>query len=210
VHPADEGFVLWAQVGAAELDHDSLRVAAVVKRPPAAAKLFPLQRMPTGLWKLALPGAKGLVEIALDIEGNYLNNREFSMRTSPIRVVLPVTKVRYANLDLQGRPLLVAAPLEGQTLVRRPLPEPATPPPGTRAAPQPGDDAALARAGLPGWFAAMVAGVNMVLLALLWWLLGTRRPAVDLARAVSRLRVLSGIDATCETPADSEAGTAAA
>ena len=84
IHPAEDGFVLWVQVSAAELDHDALRLAALVKRPPGAVRMFPLERMPAGLWKLVVPGARGLAEVTLDLKGSYLYVEDGNERNNTI------------------------------------------------------------------------------------------------------------------------------
>ncbi|HEX7035622.1 MAG TPA: vWA domain-containing protein, partial [Pseudomonadales bacterium] len=131
VHPAEDGFRVWAQVRAHELDHASLRMAALVRRPPGPVTLVPVEKLPAGLWRADLPGSKGLLEVAFDLSGKYLNGREFRLKTNPVRVVLPVTEVQYVNLDLRGRPLLARHLPAGQLPVTEPpaAPEPPAPPP---------------------------------------------------------------------------------
>ncbi len=213
VRPLEDGLVLWTRVEAAELDHDSLRVSAVVRRPPGAARLFPVERHPAGLWKLTIPGARGIVEFELSIKGNYLNLRPFELRTQPIRLVLPVTGVERVNLGLDGRPILVSTP----------APPPAQPQPALNDPPQgasePGDPDQAAPDGPPSaaalmavtgaseatpapvfpfWLAMMAGVINLLLGASLWWLIRAPRARVEDDQAVASLKARLGI----EEPAD--------
>lgn len=186
VHPAEDGFRLWAQVRAHEVDHASLRMAALVRRPPAPAKLIPVEKLAAGLWRADLPGGKGLVELTLDLSGKYLSGKDFQLKTEPIRVVLPVTAVQYVDLDLRGRPMLARDLPEGQLPVTAPprpeLPEPPAP---ATTAPQ-----AQPELAVPLWFALLVGGANVALVLALWWVLGTRGQFPDLAARMDRLRKL--------------------
>lgn len=203
VHPADDGFIVWATVAAPELDHDGMRLAAMVKRPPAAARLFPMERNPAGMWKLAVPGDRGLVELTLDLRGQYLNGRSFELRTEPIRVILPVTEVSRVNLDLRGQPLLVAAPAEAPVGGNQ---QPAGVPGGPHAAvppgaPRPEPAAATAQAlSLPVWLAVLVGLMNLLMGASLWWLLGTPEQSAERRAMLDRLRELAGADDTGPEP----------
>lgn len=209
VHPAGDGFALWVHAAAAGLDHHSLRLAALVKRPPAAAKLFPLESMPAGMWKLTVPGARGLVEVTLDLQGKYLNGREFSLRTEPIRVVLPVSEVQYVNLDLQGRPLLSSLPPTESPAAPEAADQPsAAPPPGQVPLPVPMPATPAAASEVPGWLMAAAVVVNLGLLGVLWWLLGRRGAGSrDLRPVLSRLRALAGGEAGAEDEAPAAAAS---
>ena len=110
MHPRPNGLVMWTEVIAPGLYHRGLRVTAKVKRPPAPSKLVSVQRMPGGLWKLGVDAPKGLVEIKFDIAGNYLNGRDYSIRTEPIRVTLPIAGPKFVHLDGRGRPILADQP----------------------------------------------------------------------------------------------------
>ncbi|MDZ7669805.1 MAG: vWA domain-containing protein [Gammaproteobacteria bacterium] len=201
VHPADDGFVVWATVAAPELDHEGLRLAGMVKRPPAAARLFPMERNPAGLWKLAVPGGRGLVELTLDLRGSYLNGREFELRTEPIRVILPVSEVSQVNLDLRGQPLLVAASEDRADDGNRQAAGFAGAPPAAAApgASRPGPAAAQAFS-LPVWLALMVGLMNLVMGGSLWWLLGTPQYSAERHAMLDRLRELARVDDAAAEP----------
>lgn len=217
IHPAEDGFVLWVQVSAAELDHDALRLAALVKRPPGAARMFPLERMPAGLWKLVVPGARGLAEVTLDLKGSYLNDRPFDLRTQPIRIVLPVPGVRHVDLGMDGRPALVTpapvAEAEPRSAANRP--GPATPPPAAPPAlPATAEPAApeAPDAVLPVWLAVMVAVVNLAIGLSVWWLIGAPRRDPEQDEMLNALRRAAGLPEE-ELPGDTaaeEAGEAEA
>lgn len=206
VHPAEDGFVMWVRVGAADLDHDSLRLAAMVKRPPGAARMLPLERRPAGLWKLAVPGARGLAEVSLDLKGRYLSGRAFSLRTQPIRVVLPVTEMKAVNLGLDGRPRLVTPAPVTEAAGQPPAPRgAATPPPAARL-----PDAALPPAEpvtvLPVWLAIVAALLNLGVGVTVWWLIGTPGYREEAQDMLAGLRRLAGIpedagDGSEEAPA---------
>lgn len=198
IRPADDGFVIWARVAAPELDHASLRLAALVTRPPAATRLIPFERQPAGLWKLVVPGARGLVEVALDLSGNYLNYREFDLRTDPIRVVLPVKEVQRVNLDMDGRRIIVAG-----TPGKRPAAAPLPPAPGAStlgagARPPAVAGGPSADAGseleLPGWFAVAAAILNLLLGVGVWWLVGDPERRAELEESTRQLRQRLGIE----------------
>lgn len=184
LQPDGEGLVMWVDVDAPELDHASLRLAALVKRPPAAAKLFPLQRSPGGLWKLALPETRGFLEISLDINGNYLNEKVYSVRSEPIRVTAPLAAPQYARLALDGKPVRDAPPpADAPAPARRPAAPPApvvaegaaqrrTGAGRSAAAGSASGASADPEASFPVWFALAVALVNLALGASVWWLLG--------------------------------------
>jgi len=206
VHPAEDGFRMWVRVGAADLDHDSLRLAALVKRPPGAARMLPLERRPAGLWKLAVPGARGLAEVSLDLKGRYLSERAFSVRTQPIRVVLPVTETKVVNLGLDGRPRLVTP---------APVADAAGQPPAARGSATPPAAAWLLESGprtaepetvLPVWLAILAALLNLGVGVTLWWLVGAPGYREDAETMLAGLRRLAGIpeaggDESGEAPA---------
>lgn len=236
IRPLEDGLVLWTRVQAAELDHDRLRLSAMVKRPPGAARLFPLERRPAGLWKLTVPGARGVVEIELDIQGNYLNERPFVLRTQPIRVVLPVTAVQYVNLGLDGRPALVATPPGAPADAdwdRDPLglatasdAAPVAPAETAAAARPPSagdmlvrDEAPPADQGLeavlPVWLAIAAALLNLLLGVSVWWLVGAARAGDSRDGTLANLRARLGVsdpesDPQADAHADPEAANDAA
>lgn len=205
VRPEADGFVAWVEVAAPDLDYRSLRLAALIKRPPGAARPFVFERLPSGLWKLPVKGSRGLVEIALDIQGNYLSGNEFRMRSRPLKVTLPVTDVLQQHLDLQGRPVLRPAAV---------VEVPAVPgaPPGPPAQPKvPAADAVPAAEtedGLrfPVWLAVTAAFVNLGIGLSTWWLVGVRRPDPERLGALNRLRGLLGL----EPRGDEDAGAPSA
>lgn len=199
VHPADDGLVVWTTVAAPELDHDALRLAALVKRPPAAARLLPMERNPAGLWKLTVPGEKGLVELTLDVRGNYLSGRSFELRTEPIRVILPVTEVSRVNLDLRGQPLLVSAPADAGGISQAAgNGAPAAVPPSGRRLEAAGEPAQAYH--LPVWLAVAVGLVNLLMGGSLWWLFGTPKYAAERHAMLDRLRGFAGVDDTGAEP----------
>ncbi len=206
VRPAADGFVAWVEVAAPDLDYRSLRLAALVKRPPGAARPFVLERLPSGLWKLPVKGGRGLVEITLDIRGKYLSGKEFVMHGSPFKVTLPVTDVLQQHLDLQGRPVLrlEAATVAGPGVVPAAPPQPrAQPRSAAVAKPVPATEAGD-ELRFPVWLAVMVALVNLAIGLSAWLLVGARRPGTDRLRALDRLRGLLGLephgDEDAETP----------
>lgn len=199
IQPATDGFTVWARVAAPGLEHDSLRIAALMTRPPGAMRLRPMERHPGGLWKLAVPGARGMVEFSLDISGNYINSKDFNLRTDPIRVVLPVTEPAEVNLDIDGQPLIVAAAPEAETTGGEHPPAPV----GARPQASAAEEAAGLR--LPDWFVALAGLINLALGTALWWLVGEAAPRADWQEAVEALRVALGL-----APAPDPEGAAAA
>jgi hypothetical protein len=192
VRPVDDGFVVWTRVHAPELHHQSLRLAAMVKRPPAAARLVPVQRLPSGMWKLDVPGDRGMVEVTLDMQGRYLNDRPFELRTEPIRVILPVTDVQQVNLDLRGQPMLVAAPAQQSAATDTAGTRPAVPPGARSAGVARSGDAEDAAGRLPVWLALVVGALNLAMGLSVWWLLGTPRYSEERQQMLQRLRDLAG------------------
>lgn len=217
MHPRPDGLVMWTEVIAPGLDHRSLRVAAKVKHPPAPAKLVPVERMPGGLWKLAVEQPKGVVEIELNIAGNYMNEIDFSIRSEPVRVTLPMTGPKFVHLDMRGRPILSdqpgsAGPKPGLALAAdsgsgpRTTPGQTTPPPPL-VRPAASDDVALEGAGplIPWWFAGVLGGLNLLLGFSLWWLVKPGKSEIDLAGGIARLRNLAGIETVPEDQVSAEA-----
>lgn len=195
VRPRDDGFVVWSRVHAPELHHQSLHLAAMVKRPPAAARLLPMQRLPTGMWKLDVPGDRGMVEVTLDMRGRYLNDRPFELRTEPIRVVLPVAEVQQVNLDLGGQALLVAPPAHQDAAAHGAADaagaRPARPP-GALSAGVAGTVSRQDTAPrLPVWLAVVVGALNLTMGLSLWWLLRAPRYSEERQQMLERLRELA-------------------
>ena len=192
-------------------------MAAKVKRPPAPAKLVPVERMPGGLWKLPVEQPKGVVEIELNIAGNYMNGIDFSVRSEPVRVTLPMTGPKFVHLDLKGRPILSDQPSSAEATPGKALladsgsaaPAAAgqTTPPPPLVRPAAGDDVALDVAGplIPWWFAGVLGGLNVLLGFSLWWLVKPEKSQIDLAGGIARLRSLAGIETVPEDESSAEA-----
>ena len=220
MHPRPNGLVMWTEVIAPGLDHRGLRVAAKVKRPPAPAKLVPVQRMPGGLWKLGVDEPKGLVEIELDIAGKYLNGIDFSIRTEPIRVTLPIAGPKFVHLDVRGRSILADQPGFGSersgngdladsgggihTVAGNPTP------PAAFVHSDAGGNSAPEVAGplIPWWFAGILGGFNLLLGFSVWWLLRPEKARIDLADGIARLRNLAGIESVPEDEVLAQAASA--
>ena len=190
IQPAVDGAVVWAEVNAAGIDSRSLRVAAKVRRPPSPAKLLPADSMPTGLWKIKIPGLRGTVDISLDISGNLLNKKEISIKTEPISIAFPLREGLRFGLDLEGNQIHSAVDTQhGETTPggpANPAVSGATPPAGAQLPELPAaeDDSELQ---LPLWFVMVIACVNLLVIGALWWLLKPPGSPSTLPKAVAEL-----------------------
>ncbi len=103
----------WAEPNTPDVDYKSLKVAAKIKRPPGAAKLYPAEKHPGGLWKFSIPDSRGSVDFAVDITGNLLNKKEFKLRSDVVSFRLPVGERLIVHLDSSGAKQIPAAiPIE--------------------------------------------------------------------------------------------------
>jgi len=186
VRPTPEGVVVWAEVNSAGLDFRSLRVTAKVRQPPGLARVVPAQVMPGGLWKILVEGTRGIVDISLDISGNFLNKQNFLLKTEPVSFTFPMLERMRFNLDLNGNQVQMEPdiqPMERQTSTSGTLESPPAPDlAGTGLVP-------LSETGLvlPWWFVLAVAVGNLLLVAGLWWMLKPSRAASTLPDAVADL-----------------------
>ena len=187
VRPTADGAVVWAEVNSAGVDFRSLRVTAKVRQPPGLARVVPAETMPGGLWKIMVEGTRGIVDVSLDISGNFLNKKNFRLKTEPMSFTFPVLEPIHFNLDLSG------SQIQSKPVIRAVEP-PASPAGGLDSPPAPDltAETGLEPAGesglvLPWWFALAAASINVLLVAALWWLLKPSRAASALPDAVADL-----------------------
>ena len=186
------GVDVLTSVHQASLDFDSLRVAAQLRRPPAPRRLVPAQKLPGGLWQIAVEGSEGIFEVALILKGNYLNNKSFSLKTKPITASLNGAARSY-SFGVQGRPV-ERPPETVQGSSGRSDAEIADGQPSSAdstqsaaqspaAAPEPQPELLL-----PYWFVGVIAGVNLLLVGGLWWLLARAALPHALSEALAARR----------------------
>ena len=113
IRPYGSGAIVWVELNTPDVDYRSLKVAAKIKRPPGAAKLYPAEKHPGGLWKFSIPDSRGSVDFAVDITGNLLNKKEFKLRSDVVSFRLPVGERLIVHLDSSGAKQIPAAiPIE--------------------------------------------------------------------------------------------------
>ena len=177
VVPDGDKVAVWAELTNASVDYSDLTVAAQVRELPGPKRLVPAESYPAGHWGVKLPGKKGKVEVGFNFLGNYLNQKEFNLKTSPVSVSLPLFEEAVYVFDGRGRAVPEPVPEE---------PEAAEEDASTRtvvvdvealADPVVGDTEPEPEMTLPVWFAGAIGGVNVVLLAGLFFVL--RRPPLS-------------------------------
>ncbi|MEZ5560211.1 MAG: vWA domain-containing protein [Pseudomonadales bacterium] len=198
IRPDTSGAVFWIELNAPDVDQRTVQVAARLKHPPGAARVVPVQRLPGGLWKLVAEDARGLLEASLHIQGNYLNGKEFLVSTAPVRVTLPMTVTQHARFDLRGRALVdrVAPDIDGGAAADAAAGSAggAVPPAPAVSAVQAAAPGTEPEATVPLWFAALLGVVNLLVGAMLWWLVRPVQPRLRLETSVARLRALAQLD----------------
>ncbi|MCZ6642670.1 MAG: VWA domain-containing protein [Gammaproteobacteria bacterium] len=196
IRPYGSGATIWVELNTPDVDYRSLKVAAKIKRPPGAAKLYPAERHPAGMWKFTVPESRGSVDIAVDISGNFLNKKEFRLRSEAVSFRLPLEERFLVHLDSGGaRQVPAAIPIgplqldEGTSLRQTP--------PSAEVADV---DQALpavelpvqSRVSLPLWAGLSAAVFNLGLSFSLWFLLKVTFTSDTLADAIEALKVVLG------------------
>ena len=177
VVPDGEELAVWAELTNASVDYSDLTVAAQVRELPGPKRLVPAERYPAGHWGVKLPARKGKVEVGFNFLGNYLNQKEVNLKTSPVSVSLPLAEEGVYVFDARGRAVpepVAEAPVETEDEAAparvvvdvEALAEPV----GGAVEPEP-------EMTLPVWFAGVIGGVNVVLLGGLFFVL--RRPPLS-------------------------------
>jgi len=211
IRPHGSGATIWVELNTPDVNYRTLKVAAKIKRPPGASKLYLAEKHPSGLWKLAIPDSRGMLDIAVDIYGNYLNGKEFILRSDAVSFRLPLTEPLLVHLDSSGRRQLPAAiPVAGLQVARTGLEKLArkTPPSADLVKPdlqEPAQDLLpITETGtaLPFWAGLAVAAVNLLLGFSFWFLLKVSLPNGNLEDALEALKaVLGGVKAGVESQA---------
>lgn len=93
---------VWFTMTAADIVPEQMQVQAVATRPMLGAEPLEVTKFPGGLWKVALSGAPGLVELTLDITGKQLNGNSFSIQTKPVVITQPVLTGKYYSFAIDG------------------------------------------------------------------------------------------------------------
>ncbi len=178
VVPDGEEVAVWAELTDASVDYSNLTVAAQVRQLPGAKRLMPAQAYPAGQWGIRLPGKRGKVEVGFNFLGNYLNQKDFSLKTSPVSIALPLQEETVYVFDEKGKAIPEPQPLAD---VEEPPPAPTPVVVDAATVVEPTSPEVSAQMTLPIWFAGVVGGVNLLLLACLYFLL--RRPPLPEALA---------------------------
>ena len=151
-------------------------------------KLLPADSMPTGLWKIKVPGLRGTVDLSLDISGNLLNKKEILIKTEPVSIAFPLREGLRFGLDLEGKQIHAALDTEpGEGTPRapeNPAVSAATPPAGAQL---PELLASADELQLPLWFVIAIACVNLSVIGALWWLIKPPMAPNALPEAVAEL-----------------------
>jgi hypothetical protein len=151
---------VWFTMTAADIIPEQMQVAAIASRPMLGAEPLEVSKFPGGLWKIALRGAPGLVELTLDITGKQLNGNSFSIQTKPVVITQPVLSGKHYSFAIdgseRGNRLILdtstdAAPSIDKTVAAQ-MAQPAT------------DANGESETGfeLPLWFVAALAPVNLL------------------------------------------------
>ncbi len=178
VVPDGDEVAVWAELTDASVDYSNLTVAAQVRQLPGAKRLMPAQAYPAGQWGVRLPGKRGKVEVGFNFIGNYLNQKDFSLKTSPVSIALPLQEEAVYVFDDKGKAIPEPEPVSE---IEEPPPAPAPVVVVADAQAEPPPLEAPLEMTLPLWFAGAVGGVNLLLLGCLYFLL--RRPPLPEALA---------------------------
>ncbi len=175
VAPDGDKAVVWAELMNASVDYSAMTVAAQVRKVPGPKRLIPAQAFPAGHWAVSLDERSGNVEVGFSFVGNFLNQKDFELKTSPVKVRLPVAEEQVYVFDKRGKAVPEPEPL--------PEPEPApASEPAQKIVIDASDQAVLPddqtveepQLTLPIWFAGAVGGVVLLLLCFMYFIL--RRP----------------------------------
>ncbi len=211
IRPRGSGATIWVELNTPDVNYRTLTVAAKIKRPPGASKLYPAEKHPSGLWKFAIPDSRGILDIAVDMYGNYLNGKEFRLRSDVVSFRLPLAEPLLVHLDSSGRRQFpTAIPIEplqvaetGREKLAAKIPpsallvksDPEEPP----RDPSPITETSTA---LPFWAGLSVAAVNLLLGFSFWFLLKVSLPNDKLEDVLEALKaVLGGVKPDVESQA---------
>jgi len=95
--------VIDVRVLASGIVGNSLHVLGSLEFPDGRATVAAGIRQPDGAWQMRAPPLGKQVEATFRIDGNYLNNKEFTISTEPVDIRLPLDRTLTAEFDLDGR-----------------------------------------------------------------------------------------------------------
>lgn len=151
---------VWFTMTAADVLPEQMQVEAIATRPMLGAERLEVTKFPGGLWKIALNGAPGLVELTLDIKGKQLNGNDFSIQTKPVVITQPVLSAKHYSFAIDGSEmgnrLILDSGGEARAVVEEAF--------AMRAAEQisaPADQTEP-EFELPMWFVAALAAINFL------------------------------------------------
>ena len=151
---------IWFTMTSVDIVPQQMRVEAMATRPMLGAEPLEVTQFPGGLWKIALTGPPGLVELTLDIEGKHLNGNDFSIQTKPLVVTQPIMSGKFYSFDIHGTEVSNQLILESAAATDTPAQQPLVQSPQTRP---PAETAAESEIfELPLWFVAALAPVNLL------------------------------------------------
>ena len=96
---------MWAELNNAAVDYTNLTVAAQVREGSGPRRLIPAESFPAGHWGVHVDARRGKAEVGFNFIGNYLNQKEFELKTAPVQVKLPLTEEAVFVFDAKGKPV---------------------------------------------------------------------------------------------------------
>ena len=185
--------VVWAELNNAAVDYSTLRVAAQVRAGTGPRQLVPAAPYPGGLWQIRVPSVKGAVETTFSFSGNYLNQKEFHVKTSPVKLRLPIHEEQAFVFDQRGKAIPESVAPEPEA---DPLPAPVA---TAAVAAEPSDalvEDVVPELELPLPFVGVVSLVNLLLMGFLFFILRPKQLSQALQDRLAQIA-----EAAAEEPA---------
>lgn len=186
----------WLSFSHPDVDYAGLTATGKFRKPPQLGVIIPAQKMPSGLWQLALPETEGIVELSFSVKGNYRSGDGFFVKTQAQAVTLPIAagEPQVYRFDAKGKQLAEPAPGLEPSIPAETPDESATsvaaiePPAPVAAAAEP--ETSTPAPVLPWWFVLLISVVSISAGGLVWWFF--RPAALSLPEPVDEPQAVAG------------------